>query len=254
MEQLAHRPAAPRPAPRPAHQSPQRAARRSASARSQRQSVQVGGEVQAVHGAHCRRWRRHRWASRVRAGAACKIRGFPSTDPCSPAPLPIPGACRRIDIAPADGQRHPRAVHGRRAAGQLRPSRRADGHGRHRRGAVGPPPAPQPGQPALGRPRPLRAVERPRLDAAVCAAAPDRLRPADRGAAATSASCTARRRATPKSASRPASRPPPARSARAWPTRSAWRWPRSCSPREFNRAGHDDRRPPHLCLHAATAA
>ena len=49
-------------------------------------------------------------------------------------------------------------------------------------------------------------------------------------AAATSASCTARRRATPKSASRPASRPPPARSARASPTRSAWRWPRSCWP------------------------
>ena len=33
----------------------------------------------------------------------------------------------------------------------------------------------QPGQPRLGRPRPLRAVERPRLDAALLAAAPDRL-------------------------------------------------------------------------------
>ena len=108
--------------------------------------------------------------------------------------------------------------------------------------------APQPGQSALARSRPLRAVERPRLDAALRAAAPDRLRPADRGAAATSASCIRRRRAIPKSASRPASRRPPARSARASPTRSAWRSPRSCSPREFNRPGHDDRRPPHLRL------
>ena len=36
-----------------------------------------------------------------------------------------------------------------------------------------------PRNPALARPRPLRAVERPRLDAAVCAAASHRLRPAD---------------------------------------------------------------------------
>ena len=47
-----------------------------------------------------------------------------------------------------------------------------------------PPPAPQPGQPALGEPRPLRALQRPRLDAAVRAAAPHRLRPADGGAEA----------------------------------------------------------------------
>ena len=68
------------------------------------------------------------------------------------------------------------------------------------------------------------------LDAALRAAAPDRLRPADRRAEATSASCTARRRATPKWASRPASRPPPARWARASPMPWAWRWPRSCWP------------------------
>ena len=80
--------------------------------------------------------------------------------------------------------------------------------------------------------------QRPRLDAAVRAAAPDRLRPADRASCATSASCTARRRAIPRSTSRPASRRPPARSARASPTRSAWRSPRSCSPHEFNRDGH----------------
>ena len=33
-----------------------------------------------------------------------------------------------------------------------------------------------PADPALARPRPLRAVGRPRLDAALCAAASDRLR------------------------------------------------------------------------------
>ena len=43
---------------------------------------------------------------------------------------------------------------------------------------------PQPGQSELDQPRPLRAVQRPRLDAAVRAAAPDRLRPADGGAEA----------------------------------------------------------------------
>ena len=107
---------------------------------------------------------------------------------------------------------------------------RADGHGRDRGRAVGPAPAPQPGQSALARPRPLRAVERPRLDAAVRAAAPDRLRPARSASCATSASCTARRRAIRRSASRRASRRPPARSARASPTPSAWRSPRSCSP------------------------
>ena len=45
-----------------------------------------------------------------------------------------------------------------------------------------------------------------------------------------------------------ASRPPPARSARASPTRWAWRWPRSCWPPSSTAPGHDDRRPPHLCL------
>ena len=37
------------------------------------------------------------------------------------------------------------------------------------------------GRPALARPRPVRAVGRPRLDADLCAAPPDRLRPADDG-------------------------------------------------------------------------
>ena len=83
----------------------------------------------------------------------------------------------------ADGQCHPRPGDGRRAAGQFRPPRRADGHGRDGRGAVGPAPQAQPAQPALARPRPLRAVQRPRVDAAVRAAAPERLRAADGRAA-----------------------------------------------------------------------
>ena len=81
---------------------------------------------------------------------------------------------------PDPGQRHPRARHGRGAGRQLRPPRRAHGHGRHGRCAVGPPPAPQPRQPGLGQPRPLRAVQRPRLHADLRAAAPDRLQAADR--------------------------------------------------------------------------
>ena len=51
------------------------------------------------------------------------------------------GATRR------DGQRAPRARDGRGGAGQLRPPRRADGHGRDRRGAVEPPPAHNPANP-----------------------------------------------------------------------------------------------------------
>ena len=97
-------------------------------------------------------------------------------------------------------QRHPRARDGRRRGGEVRSSRHADGHGGDRRRAVDAAPAAQPGQPALARSRPLRAVERPRLDAAVRAAASDRLRPADRRACAASASCIRRRRAIRKSA------------------------------------------------------
>ena len=68
----------------------------------------------------------------------------------------------------------------------------------------------------MARPRPLRAVRRPRLDAAVRAALPDRL-----SAAWTWSSCGAFASsdrappAIPSSAMRPASRPPPDRSGRA---------------------------------------
>src|SRR5438128_3501845 len=57
-------------------------------------------------------------------------------------------------------------------------SRDADGHGRNRRCAVESTHAPQPGQSTLAEPRSLHPVEWSRFDAAVCAAASDRLRPA----------------------------------------------------------------------------
>ena len=61
-----------------------------------------------------------------------------------------------------------------------------------------------PAQSGLARPRPLRAVERPCLDAALRTAAPDRLRPADRRIEALPSACIPRRRAIPNTASRPA--------------------------------------------------
>ena len=85
-----------------------------------------------------------------------------------------------LSLPPNPGPRAARAGDGRRPAGQLRPSRHADGHGRHRRGALAPSPEARSGHVRLGRPRPLRALQRPRLDAALRAAAPERLRPVDR--------------------------------------------------------------------------
>ena len=76
---------------------------------------------------------------------------------------------------PRTRQCHPGPQHGRRAARQFRAPGHADGHGGHRRSAVARLPEAQPGKPALGRPRSLRALERPRLDAALFRAAPDRL-------------------------------------------------------------------------------
>ena len=89
----------------------------------------------------------------------------------------------------------------------------------------------QPGEPALARPRPLRAEQRPRLDAAVRARAPRRLRPAARGAAPLPA-------AGLEDAGAPGGRRHPGRGDHHRPARPgarqrawAWRSPRSCSPR-----------------------
>ncbi len=73
----------------------------------------------------------------------------------------------------------PRLGDGCGAEGQFRSPRHADGHGGHCRGSVESPSSPQSGQPQMGRPRPLRAVQRPRLDVVVCAAASHRLSVAD---------------------------------------------------------------------------
>ena len=82
--------------------------------------------------------------------------------------------------------------------GQVRPSRHADGHGRRRDRAVHPIPEVRCLGARLAGPRPLRAVGRAWLDAALRAAPSHRLsRHDDRGAQATSASSAPRPRAIP---------------------------------------------------------
>ena len=71
-------------------------------------------------------------------------------------------------------QHHPHAVHGRGAAGQLRPSGHADGDGARRLCAVAAASPLRSRRSHLAQPRPLRAVDGPRLDAALLDAAPDR--------------------------------------------------------------------------------
>ena len=117
-------------------------------------------------------------------------RRWDNAAPARPTGRRLADALTRIRVPPRHDdaqpprprQRHPFPRHRRGAGRQLRPSRHADGHGRHRRGAVERLPQPQPEQPEVVQPRPLRAVQRPRLDAAVRAAAPVRLRPVDRRA------------------------------------------------------------------------
>ena len=107
-----------------------------------------------------------------------------------------------------------------------------------------------PDDPDLAGPRPLRALDGPRLDAALFDAAPDRREgrePEVRDAWAScrcrsttssaSASSTAAARAIPSTAGRRASRPRPARSARAWRPASAWRSPAKWLAAHFNRPG-----------------
>ena len=72
-------------------------------------------------------------------------------------------------------QRDPRAGHGRGAACEFRPPRHADGDGGHRRGAVERLPAARSGRPRVAGSRPLRALQRARLDARLRAPPPHRL-------------------------------------------------------------------------------
>ena len=76
----------------------------------------------------------------------------------------------------AKHQRDPRARHGRGGGGAVRPSWNADGVGAGRVRAVAPIPAARSAASRLARPRPLRAVLRPRLHAAIRAAVSLRLR------------------------------------------------------------------------------
>jgi hypothetical protein len=88
------------------------------------------------------------------------------------APRPAPAGYGRL---------HPVSFHGRGAAGQERPSRRAYGHGRHRDRSLHGFHAVRCCRSALVRPRPLPAVEWPRLDAALQPALPDRRQGHDAG-------------------------------------------------------------------------
>ena len=120
---------------------------------------------------------------------------------------------------------------GRSAESQLRSPRHADGHGRHRRGAVAPV--------ICATIRPIRpgsiaiasCCRRSRLDAALRVAASHRLRPADGGAEALPPAALEDAGTSRVRHARPASRRPPARSARGLRMPSAWRSRRSCSPR-----------------------
>ncbi len=143
----------------------------------------------------------------------------------SPAALHHHGPHARDRRGPAGQQRPSRCAHGTRAGRRGRSSPR---HLRH-----------APGRPAVAGPRPLRAVGRARVDAALRAAAPDRLRPADRRAQALPPARRRRPRATPSAATRRGSRSRPGRWARASPTPSASRWPSGCSAARFNRPGHE---------------
>src|SRR4051812_9733390 len=78
-------------------------------------------------------------------------------------------------------QHHPHALDGRRAEGELRAPRHADGAGAAGLRPLRARDAPRPDAPPLAGPRPLRALLRPRVDAAVLDAVPDRLRRLARG-------------------------------------------------------------------------
>ena len=75
---------------------------------------------------------------------------------------------------PALHQHDPHALDRRDPEGELGPPGDADGAGPGRLHALAAPPALRPRRPDLARPRPLRALGRPRLDAALLAAPPGR--------------------------------------------------------------------------------
>ena len=78
-------------------------------------------------------------------------------------------------------QHHPLPRRRRGGEGEVGPPRHADGHGRHGLRSLDRVPAPRSECAALEQPRPLRPLRRPRLDAALLAAASDRLSRHDHG-------------------------------------------------------------------------
>ncbi len=83
------------------------------------------------------------------------------------------GTVKDREARPTRHQHHPHAVHRCGPAGEVGSSRHADGAGAAGLHAVEPDPELRPEGSDLARPRPLRAVQRPRLDAAVVDALPD---------------------------------------------------------------------------------
>ena len=157
-----------------------------------------------------------------------------------------------IRTRPARDQHHPHALDRRRAGGQLRTSRHADGAGAAGLHDLEPRDALRSGGPDLAQSRPLRALQRPRLDAAVVGAAPHADAGGERGlrdawaslrsrstTSAASASSTARRRAIRNITGSRASRRRPARSGQGVATSVGMAIARSGSPIAITSPGFD---------------
>ena len=147
-------------------------------------------------------------------------------------------------------QHHPHAFDGRRAGGQLGTSRNTDGAGAGGLLPMAAVPSIRSSGSGLAEPRSFRAVDRPRIHAALLAPALDRrpggqqgLRDARRTVRAVGcaesvpAAWIAAVLDTPSTAGRPESRPLQGRSARALPPASAWPspgsgWPRATTVRD----------------------
>ena len=180
---------------------------------------------QRTHGPTPREHSPHDAEHRVRGPRRGRDRR-PHRQPGPAAPDPP----RRLRRARPPRDRHrPRPGHGRRPEGRQRPPGHGDEHGPDRLPALPEVAAARPERPELGRPRPVRALDGPLEPDPLRPALPLRLRPGARRPARRCAPGARRPPATPRSTTPPASRPRPARWARASATPSAWRWPPAAS-------------------------